>query len=375
MKNTSLMLSISRLALLPFFIWQFLQGSILGAVCLLTLSGAIGLIQGFYTRKPIALHSVSEALDPVVDKLTQAFAAILLAFRYPAYWWTFIIIMGKELMVLALGTFLVMHDVRSERTMWVEKTCVLLLYIAMAPLMLHLDTPPWVPVVSQVLLIASAVISTLGYLADAIRVIHHRHQDFMRRLGRKNKKGIKSYGIFSIVVIPLCTIAFASKGNPLAVNLSIIGNQPGHRFWFVLWGALCAVYFVSLFIKTFHVAKYTGKVERCLMVAAGASFIACVLTPYLPDQYPIAARWHNVLAVSASALIILVSFLLSLYLRKGNRKLHRTAMWQWAIITCICVFLILATGISGLFEVVLIISVSLHTYYVLMRLTKEATMH
>lgn len=76
------------------------------------------------------------------------------------------------------------------------------------------------------------------------------------------KKGIKAYGVFAIGVIPLCTILFASKGDPLAVNLSIIGNQPGHRAWFILWGMLCAGFLVALFMKTFAVARYEGKVEK-----------------------------------------------------------------------------------------------------------------
>lgn len=370
MRNPSIMLPLSKLLLLPIFAWQFLRGNIQNAVALLILLGIIGFVQGFFTRRlPTSCYG-SRLLDAAADKLTQAFAAILLAFRYPVYWWVFVVVMGKELVSLALGIYQIMHDIRSDKTMWAEKICNLTLYLAMTPLMLHLDRPPWLPIVSQVLLVASAAVSALCYLPGVVFSIRRLHQERMRKLGRQKKKGIKPYGVFAIGVLPLSTIVFASKGDPLTVNLSIIGNQPGHRVWFILWGALCAVCFVSLFMKTFHEARYEGKIERCLMIAAGVSFIACVLTPFLPEKYPIAAKWHNVMAVSASTLIVLVSLLLSRYLRRVDRHLYHTAMLQWGIITCVCIGLIIATGISGLFEVVLIISVSLHTYHILAQLTR-----
>lgn len=107
------------------------------------------------------------------------------------------------------------------------------------------------------------------------------------------------------------------------------------------------------------------------MLTAGLSFVACVLTPFLPEQYPRAASWHNGLAVLAALLIVLVLMLLSLHLRRIDRRLYHHALLQWGMITGISLFLIGATGISGLFEVVLITLVSLHTYHILDQLTKR----
>lgn len=372
MKNVSIILSLCRLLLLPFFVWLFLRGSVGSAAVLLVLSGVIGLIQGFFAERLRASNYVGQVLGPAVDKLTQAFACILLAFQYPAYWWIFVVVMGKDLAALALGSYLLMNDIKSNTTMWIDKLCNLLFYIALAPLMMRFGKPSWLPAASLGVVVASAAVSGLCYLPGVIRVARRRHQEFMRKLGRKRKESIKPYGVSAIGVIPLSTILFASRGDPLKVNLSIIGNQPGHRFWFILWGVLCAVCFVTLFIKTFRVAHYEGKVERCLMLAAGITFIACVLTPFLPERYPRAADWHNRFAVMAAALIVLVSLLLSLHLRKVDRRLYHNAMLQWGLITCICVFLMNRTGISGLFELVLIISVSLHTYHILAQLTRSS---
>lgn len=370
MNRASIALSFSRVALLAIFVWQLLQSSAGNAAALLALSGAVGFAQGCLAQRLRVDHYVAQVLDPTVDKLTQALACVLLALQNPSYWWVFVAVMGRDLVALALGVYLLMNGIRTDGAAWVERSCSLLFYIALAPLLMNLRQPPWLQSAALAAVVFSAVVGGLCYLPDAFRGAWQRYRALFPKAEPERDRGIAAYGVFAIGVIPLCTIAFASQGDPLTMNLSIIGNQPGHRAWFILWGAVCAVFFVTLFMKTFEMAKYKGKLERGLMFAAGLSFIACVLTPFLPELYPRAASWHNRLAVAASTLIVIVSFLLSLHLRKVDRGLYRGAMAQWAVITCLCVFLIFSTGISGLFEVVLIISVSLLTYHILAQLTR-----
>lgn len=183
------------------------------------------------------------------------------------------------------------------------------------------------------------------------------------------------YGVFAALVIPALTILFALQGNLLTTNLSMLGNEPRHHVQFILWGILCAVFFSALFLRAFALAGYRGAAGRALLAAACVSFIACVLVPFLPREHPAAAMVHNTLAVAAPLLITLVSLLLSLHLRGVNHRLFVYAIASWALLTALYVGLMIVTGISGLFEVTVVTTLSLNTYFILIwlwRLTARA---
>lgn len=370
MKHVPALCTAGRILLLPWMAWQLLQGDAAIGAVLLVSSGVLGFIQQ-YTENSLRLTGrTGTVVGLIVDKMTQAIAAILLAFRKPGYWWIFAVVLAKDLIMLALGSYVAMKGNGSARMGWAGNVCNLLFYVAVAVLLYRPDQPVW----ALGLAVACIVASAFSHLPGFVRTAGQRYKRFARKLQRKEGKpagtGIKGYAVFAIGIVPLITLAFASQGDPLLVNLSVIGNEPGHRTWFILWGILCAVFFVSLFQKTFELAGYQGYLERCLLLGACLSFVACVLTPFMPEKYPCAASWHNVLAVLAPLLVITVSLLLSIRLRKIDRKLHHNALLLWGLMTGICAFLMGTTGISGLFECVLVILVGLHTYHILARLNK-----
>lgn len=374
MKNTPILSSFARLLLLPIILWQLFEANAGAASALLLVSGLLGLVHSGLARGFQGPNRMDEALDPIVETLTQAMVCLLLAFQEPEYWWMFAAILAMDMLMLAFGSSPARRK-SAYGAIWATKLCNVLFCAAMAPVLMDIRQPPWLLPASSAIILASMAASTLCSLPWSAHSLWRRLREGAGRLrrmdGTLSESGLRIYGLFSIGVIPLCTIAFASQGDPLAVNLSIIGNQPGHRAWFILWGILCAAFFLALFGRTFALAGYTGKTERALLFIACISFIACVLTPFLPERYPRAASWHNRLAVLASALIILVSFLLTLHLRRVDHRLCRDAVLLWLGMTCVSALLMGTTGISGLFETVLIIWCCLHTYHILVQLNKR----
>lgn len=188
------------------------------------------------------------------------------------------------------------------------------------------------------------------------------------------RRRIKVYGVFALGVVPISTLLLAFQGDLIEMSLSRLGNRPGCYGRFVLWGIVCTCSLFILFLKTFDMAQYASVVGKVVMTAACASFLTCVLLPFVPDKHPRAAKWHNELAFLAALLTVAASLLLSLHLRKIDRKLHHIAMAQWAANFVVCFLLLKTTGVTSLLESLYIISTSTHTYGVMAGLEKRASL-
>lgn len=186
----------------------------------------------------------------------------------------------------------------------------------------------------------------------------------------QTRRSIRSLGVFALGVVPVYTLVFACQGDLIGMSLSRLGNRPGHYGRFVLWGLVCVCFLFVLFRKTFTLARYSSRLGMCLLLAACAAFLACVVLPFVPDQYPRAAKWHNELAFLSAILTLLVSLALSLHLRKVNRTLCLYAMLQWSVNLCICFHLLRTTGVTSLLESLYIIMTCLHTYGITAKLTR-----
>lgn len=184
------------------------------------------------------------------------------------------------------------------------------------------------------------------------------------------QRNTKAYGLFALGIVPLYTLLFACQGDLMEMSLSRLGNRPGHHGRFILWGIVCVTALFVLFRRTFEMAGYDGWLGRGLLYTACTSFLVCVLLPFVPDQYPRAAKWHDSLAFLAAILTVLVSLILTLHLRKVDPRLCRIALLQWTVNVCVCAFLLKTTGVSSLLEALYIIFTSVHTYGVMARLDK-----
>jgi len=92
-----------------------LRGEMVWAAGLLALSGATDFLDGFLARRFGWISNLGKVLDPIADKLTQIAVCVLFAMVLAGWFWAFLgFLVFKELMMLALGLYLLGKDVKIE---------------------------------------------------------------------------------------------------------------------------------------------------------------------------------------------------------------------------------------------------------------------
>ncbi|MEY3734812.1 MAG: hypothetical protein RL347_2171 [Actinomycetota bacterium] len=96
-------LSVLRLLLIPVFLWLVLVARAdLAAVAVLTISGITDWADGVIARRTGQMTRLGRILDPLVDRLTIAATLIGLALRDLVPWWLVLLLVARELLLLAL---------------------------------------------------------------------------------------------------------------------------------------------------------------------------------------------------------------------------------------------------------------------------------
>lgn len=172
MKHIPNLLSVFRILLIPFLVWQLLEGHTVMAGLLLLLSALTDLLDGKLARHFHWISDLGKVLDPAADKLTQAAVSLTLAFLLGAYWFLFAFLIIKDLILLTLGAYLIRKGVKIEGARWFGKVSTFVYYVTMTLIVLFPQMPSW----SAILLISAAVlcalISALLYRPEFLRYKH-----------------------------------------------------------------------------------------------------------------------------------------------------------------------------------------------------------
>lgn len=172
MKHIPNILSVFRIVLIPFFVWQMQEGQTLTAAVILIVSGLTDFLDGFLARRFHWVSNVGKVLDPLSDKLTQVTVCILLIIQLRDYWYFFAIMLFKELVMLALGSRLVKNRVKIDGARWFGKVVTILFYVIMVALLLFPNMPPQLVFALLLIVTASALIAGTLYIPEYLR--YHR---------------------------------------------------------------------------------------------------------------------------------------------------------------------------------------------------------
>lgn len=142
MRHIPNILSVFRILLIPFFVWQMLQGNTVNAAVVLIFSGLTDILDGGLARRFNWISSLGKVLDPVADKATQVAVCLMLARRMPQFWYFFALILLKELVMLLLGGWLLKKGVRLLGARWFGKVVTTFFYIIMVGLLFFPAIPP-----------------------------------------------------------------------------------------------------------------------------------------------------------------------------------------------------------------------------------------
>ena len=122
-------LTVVRFLLIPFIIISVLQGNYILAFILFTLSGITDIADGFIARKYNLISNFGKLMDPLADKLTQISMLTILSVKSIIPVWILIIVIAKEITMVAGASFLYGKDV-VVYSRWYGKLATVLFYIA-----------------------------------------------------------------------------------------------------------------------------------------------------------------------------------------------------------------------------------------------------
>ena len=156
------MLTISRLVFLPFVVYflrvETLKTDIL-ALVFMVLSGATDYFDGYVARKYGQKSDVGRLLDPLIDKISINVVMLsLAAHKGLPYWYVFILI-GRDLVILLSGIFVISRKRTIMESNTLGKYTVFLFALVIITFTLELGVIRWVLMWASVALVPATVIN------------------------------------------------------------------------------------------------------------------------------------------------------------------------------------------------------------------------
>ena len=122
-------LTIIRFILIPFIVINIFSGNYIMAFIIFTLSGLTDIADGCIARKFNLISNFGKLMDPLADKLTQISTIASLTLIHIIPIWILVIVLLKELIMIAGASFLYGKDV-VVYSKWYGKLATVLFYLA-----------------------------------------------------------------------------------------------------------------------------------------------------------------------------------------------------------------------------------------------------
>jgi len=171
--NLANMLTVLRIALVPFFAWALLadgghttSGRLI-AFAVFGVAAVTDRLDGWLARRSDQVTDVGKMLDPIADKLLVGTALVLLSWLGDLPWWVTVLILVREIGITVMRFFLLRYVVLPASRGGKLKT--VLQSVAIGLYLLPLDQLPEVVTVAAQATMAAALIVTLVTGVDYVR--------------------------------------------------------------------------------------------------------------------------------------------------------------------------------------------------------------
>lgn len=134
--NVPNVLSFIRLALVPLFLFLIITAQDALALVVLVVSSLSDYLDGLIARRFNQITRLGQLLDPAADRLFIFAALIGLAVRGVIPWWLFLVIVGREIMLVVLGIISANYGFGPLPVHHLGKVATAALYYALPILML-----------------------------------------------------------------------------------------------------------------------------------------------------------------------------------------------------------------------------------------------
>ena len=176
--NLANMLTVLRIALVPFFAWALLadgghstSGRLI-ATAIFVLAAATDRMDGWLARRAGQVTDLGKLLDPIADKLLVGTALVLLSWLGDLAWWVTVVILVREVGITVMRFFLLRYVVLPASRGGKIKT--VLQSVAIGLYLLPLDVlPSWVTGAAVVFMAAALVVTVvtgLDYVRAAVQI-------------------------------------------------------------------------------------------------------------------------------------------------------------------------------------------------------------
>lgn len=139
-------LSMLRLALVPFFLVLIVIGDYVGALVVLVIASFTDLLDGYLARRLGQVTRLGQLLDPAADRLYIFAALVGLAAHGLVPWWIVVVIVARDVFLLVLGVVLANHGYGPLPVHQLGKVATFALFFGVPVIMLGLAFPAVLPI-------------------------------------------------------------------------------------------------------------------------------------------------------------------------------------------------------------------------------------
>lgn len=182
--NVANVLTVLRIAVVPFFAWALLVDGgddvrwRLVAAALFALAAVTDRIDGHLARRYDLVTDLGKLLDPIADKLLIGAALVLLSALGDLWWWVTAVILVREIGITVMRFFLLKYLVLPASRGGKIKT--VLQSVAVGLFLLPLDRMPTAVLVVASVLMGAAVVVTVVTGLDYVRTAVEVHREHAR---------------------------------------------------------------------------------------------------------------------------------------------------------------------------------------------------
>ncbi len=123
-------LSTTRIILIVPFIMSVINVDYITAGIVLTVSGVSDLLDGIIARELGQVTRLGKMLDPIADKLTLMAVMVCVGVKFPAIFPFMIILIIKEILMLAAGALLLRRKKALPAAKWYGKVATVIFYVS-----------------------------------------------------------------------------------------------------------------------------------------------------------------------------------------------------------------------------------------------------
>ena len=134
------LISLTRLATVPVFVWLFATGRETAAVVLYAVAASSDFLDGFIARRTRSISELGKLLDPLADRIFIAALAIALVARGALPLWLALVLVARDVVVLSAFPLLERRGVERIPVSFIGKTATAALLLGLT-LLAVAETP------------------------------------------------------------------------------------------------------------------------------------------------------------------------------------------------------------------------------------------